>query len=226
VAMGAHLWGVAMCLAQPCGERTVSDVVTAMAHACTVPGTPLRTTLLMLAGERVHTRVRRGGEGCACRAWAAGSQGLALLQQLQGRAAGQGRRLRRGSCAHVGARLMWNSVRPAKMPGSELGYCPLEPDEAGMQGCRWFCSMDPELAAVAAAAAAVAAACACARAARGAGTRPVGIHHALCAAAMLVPPYRAGNAELAVLPHHPGSQEGTLAPGMQDGQASKRAGVQ
>ena len=50
VAVQAHLWGVALCLANSCGERAISETATQMAYTCMVPGTPLRTMVLMLAG--------------------------------------------------------------------------------------------------------------------------------------------------------------------------------
>lgn len=50
VAIQAQLWGIALCIAKSCGEAASSEVITSMAYSCMIPGTPLRTMALMLAG--------------------------------------------------------------------------------------------------------------------------------------------------------------------------------
>mmetsp|Transcript_17890 Transcript_17890/g.46817 ORF Transcript_17890/g.46817 Transcript_17890/m.46817 type:complete len:1287 (+) Transcript_17890:1468-5328(+) len=51
VAIQAQLWGIALLIAKSCGEVASSGVITSMAYSCLVPGTPLRTMALMLAGK-------------------------------------------------------------------------------------------------------------------------------------------------------------------------------
>lgn len=50
-AIDGQLWGPALLLATACGDKAFADTATAMAQAHMVPGTPLRTVALMLAGR-------------------------------------------------------------------------------------------------------------------------------------------------------------------------------
>lgn len=50
VAVGAGLWGPAMLLSRQCGEKHFQETAAAMARACFVPGSPIRTLQLLQAG--------------------------------------------------------------------------------------------------------------------------------------------------------------------------------